>query len=109
MFVFDTVTQKWSSIDSFNNSHDINAHASTLLKDELYFFGGNVGREATNKLHKYCLPTKTWKQINPPPNSHVPFPREQPLFTAIDDSFIFLYGGIDVYSSVIYTDSFLLR
>ena len=47
--------------------------------------------------------------MQPPLNSHVPSPREQSLFTAIDGSFIFLYGGINVSTLQLYNDAFLLK
>jgi hypothetical protein len=39
----------------------------------------------------------------------VPSPREQAIFTAINDSFIFLYGGVDISLETLYEDAFLLK
>jgi hypothetical protein len=39
----------------------------------------------------------------------VPSPREQALFTAFNDSFVFLYGGIDLSLEQIFSDAFIFR
>ena len=58
---------------------------------------------------KYGLSAKTWRELQPAANSHVPSPREQAVFTAISGSFIFLYGGIDISLEKLYEDAFLLK
>jgi len=39
----------------------------------------------------------------------VPSPREQAVFTAINDSLIFLCGGVDISLEMLYEDAFLLK
>ena len=64
------------------------------MKNELYFFGGCLNGHSTHDFFKFNPVTKTWTLLQS--ESNVPTPREQPLFTAFNDSFLFLYGGIDL-------------
>lgn len=76
-----------------------------MLKQELYFFGGTQEAMLSSAFFKFSPPHNTWTLLQA--LEVVPPPRELALMVAVRESFLFLYGGIDVAQDTIYQDGYI--
>ena len=107
--IFDTTSELWLSRETTGPPHPgLYSHASLLIGDVVYFFGGSDGKSFYNSLHQLDLEQLMWKNAQPRHTSHTPMKKSDCGMVSFGQDKLVLFAGFGIPSPRVHPESIFI-